>query len=419
MTTHALPHRIAFPPRHVSARTAVQYTLDHFLLLPLGGLIALIWANLRPESYFATAHALAFVVNEIGMALFFALIAQEVVEEVMPGGALHTWRRWTLPVVGAAGALLGSAVVYLAYVNWRHQLFLTSGWPIAGAVDLAFAYFIVKVIFGRHPAIPFLLLLAIAANAAGILAIASRQSFVEVRPGGTALMLAALGVAFALRRWKVRTFWPYLVVCGPLSWWGLYFDGFHPALALVPIVPFMPHAPRSLELFADAPHGRHDSRRHFEHVWTYPIQAVLFMFGLVNAGVLLSGYGAGTWALLYAAIIGKPLGILAAVGIALAFGLHLPSRLHWRDLIVVALATSGGFTFGLFFATAVFPLGSVLTEVKMGAVATGLGVLLAFGAARLLHVGRFGPEVQPHGSHAEHRGHVHHAPRSRHAHAEQ
>jgi NhaA family Na+:H+ antiporter len=122
----------------------------------------------------------------------------------------------------------------------------------------------------------------------------------------------------------------------------------------------------------------------------YPVQAVLFLFGLVNAGVLLSGYGTGTWALLTAAVIGKPIGILAAAGLAVALGLHLPLRLHWRDLVVVALATSGGFTFGLFFATAVFPVGPILAELKIGAVATGVGVPLAFAAARALHAGRFG-----------------------------
>lgn len=82
--------------------------------------------------------------------------------------------------------------------------------------------------------------------------------------------------------------------------------------------------------------------------------------------------------------------ILAATGLAVALGLHLPLRLHWRDLVVVALATSGGFTFGLFFATAVFPVGPILAELKIGAVATGIGVPLAFAAARLLHAGRFG-----------------------------
>ena len=33
----------------------------------------------------------------------------------------------------------------------------------------------------------------------------------------------------------------YVIGPGALSWAGLYLGGFHPALALVPIVPFMPH----------------------------------------------------------------------------------------------------------------------------------------------------------------------------------
>ena len=391
-----------------------HFTIDHFLLLPIGGLVAIVWANTGPESYFTSAHNFAFVVNEIGMALFFALVAQEVVEAVMPGGALHTWRRWTLPIVAAVGGIVGSALVYLAYVRWQYELVLSSGWPVAGAIDLAFAYFIVKAIFRRHAAIPFLLLLAIAADAIGMLLIASRHAFVEMRSGGAALMTAALGLAFVLRRQKVHTFWPYLLGCGPLSWWALYLDGLHPALALVPIVPFLPHAPRSLEVFTDAPHSRHDSPRHFEHVWQYPIQAVLFLFGLVNAGVLLNGYDTGTWALLAAALVGKPLGILAAVGLALTFELHLPTRFHWRDLVVVALATSGVFTFGLFFATAVFPMGPVLTQLKMGAVLSGVGVPLALAAARLLHTGRFDHHAPHHthrarGSYGRHLNPVHHA----------
>jgi NhaA family Na+:H+ antiporter len=410
MTTNALLHAPVAARRSWHPGALFRFTIDHFLLLPLGGLIAIVWANLWPERYFTVAHDLAFIVNEIGMALFFALVAQEVVEEVMPGGALHTWRRWTLPVAAAVGAIVGSALVYLVYVEWKYELVLSDGWPVAGAVDLAFAYFIVRAIFGRHPAIPFVLLLAITADVIGMLVIASRHPFVEIRPGGTALMAAALGLALALRRRKVRTFWPYLLACGPLSWWALYLDGLHPALALVPIVPFLPHAPRSLELFTDAPHGRHDSSRHFEHVWKYPIQGVLFLFGLVNAGVLLTGYDTGTWALLAAALVGKPLGIVAAVGLALALGLHMPARFHWRDLVVIAFATCGGFTFGLFFATAVFPMGPVLAQLKIGALATGIGVPLTFGIAWFLHSGRFSHRARPRTtSPLQRRGHVHHA----------
>ena len=416
MTTEALLHSPVAARRSWQPGQLFRFTIDHFLLLPIGGLIAIIWANLWPESYFTVAHDIAFVVNEIGMALFFALITQEVVEEVMPSGALHTWRRWTLPVVAAIGGIVGSALVYLAYVGWAYELLLSPGWPVAGAVDLAFAYFIVKAIFRRHAAIPFVLLLAIAADAFGVLLIASRHPFVEVRPGGAVLMATALGLAFVLRRRKVHTFWPYLLACGPLSWWALYLDGLHPALALVPIVPFLPHAPRSLALFTDQPHGRHDSSRHFEHVSKYPIQGVLFLFGLVNAGVLLHGYDTGTWALLAAALVGKPLGIIAAVGLALALGLHMPTRFHWRDLVVVAFATSGIFTFGLFFATAVFPMGPVLAQLKIGAVATGIGVPLTFGLARLLHSGRFSHHaVQHHFGSDQRRGHAHHVHHVHHA----
>ncbi|MBM3818821.1 MAG: BON domain-containing protein [Acidimicrobiia bacterium] len=366
-----------------------RFIVDHFLLLPIGGAVALAWANLAPESYFTTARTLAFPVNEIGMALFLALITQEIVEETLPHGALHSWRKWTLPLVAAAGAAAGSALVYVGWVAWSHELVLVEGWPVAAAVDLAFTYFIVKAIFPRHPALPFAIVLAVAVDVLATAHVASRQSFVDVRPGGALLMAAALGLAALLRHWKARTFWPYLLLCGPLSWWALHLDGFHPALALVPLVPFFPHKPRSLELFVDRPHGPHDTPAMFEHVWLHPIQAVLFLFGFVNAGVLLSGYGTGTWALLAAALVGKPLGIVAATSLAVAAGLHLPARFHWRDLVVVALATSGVFTFGLFFATGAYPIGPLLAELKLGAVLTGIGAPLAFAAAWLLRAGRF------------------------------
>ena len=400
MTTHALPHPVLGAAHRPAAASIWQFTIDHFLLLPIGGLLALVWANTAAESYFTVAHRLSFAVNEIGMVLFFALIAQEVYEEVMPGGALHTWRRWTLPLAAAAGGLAGSALIYQAWVQQSHELVLAGGWPVAAAIDLAFGYFVVKAIFRRHPAIPFLLILAIASNAVGMLAVASRQTFVDVRPGGTALLLVAIGLAWMLRRWGVRHVWPYLAVCGSLSWYALFLDGFHPAFALVPIIPFLPHAPRTLDVFADPPHPGPHSPRRFEHEWKYPVQVILFLFALVNAGVLLHGYDTGTWALLAAALVGKPLGIGAGALAAVALGLHLPARFHWRDLAVVAIASSGGFAFGLFFATAAFPPGAVLTQLKLGVIATGIAVPIAFAAAWRLRVGRFHlPHRSHHGQH--------------------
>jgi NhaA family Na+:H+ antiporter len=323
------------------------------------------------------------------MAMFFALITQEIVEEVIPGGALHTWRRWMLPLAAAVGGALGSALVYLAYIAWKYEPVLSPGWLVACAFDLAFGYFVVKSIFRRNAAVAFFLLTAIFTSAAGVAALAVQYQTVEIHAYGIILMVAALGLAAFLRRRKVGSFWPYLILCGPLAWWALFLAGLHPALALVPIVPFLPHAARRLELFADAPESVHDSRSHFEHVWSYPVQGILFLFGLVNAGVLIQGYGTGTWALLAAALVGRPVGMLVAVGAAVVLGLHLPARLRWPGLVVVALAGSSGFTVALFAATVVYPAGAVLGELKIGAVLSGLGVVLTFAAARVLRVGRF------------------------------
>jgi NhaA family Na+:H+ antiporter len=393
MSTHALTHSaiLAKHQRRAAkhAGALLRFGLEHYLLLPLGGLIALVWANAAPESYFTFVQPLAFPVNEIGMALFFALITQEVVEEMVPGGALHTWRRWVMPTIAAIGGAAGAAAVYLTYVAIKHEAVLEAGWLAAAAFDIAFAYFVVKSIFKRHPAVAFLLAMAIATNAAGLIAIGFQYHGAAIGPGGAALMAAAVAIAALLRRLKVHAFWPYLLICGPISWWALYLDGLHPALALVPIVPFLPHKPRTVDQFEDVSDAPRDSPRHFEHEWNYVVQGVLFMFALVNAGVLLQRHGTGTWAVLTGALTGRPIGMLAAIAIAVALGMRLPQRLHWRELIVVALASTSGFAFALFAAVAIYPIGPILAELTLGAILSGFGVVAAFAAAWLLHVGRF------------------------------
>jgi Na+/H+ antiporter NhaA len=70
-------------------------------------------------------------------------------------------------------------------------------------------------------------------------------------------------------------------------------------------------------------------------------------------------------------------------------GLHLPNRVGWRDVVVIGAIASIGLVFALFFATAVFPPGTLLLELKMGALVTLVGGVFAAVAARLLRVGRF------------------------------
>jgi Na+:H+ antiporter, NhaA family len=372
---------------------AARFAIDHYAALPVGVVAALIWVQADAEGYFRFSHAASFAVNEIGMALFLAVMTKEIVEALSSGGALHSWRRRSMAIVAAVGGMIGAALTYVAYLQMGDELsVLGPGWPVACAVDLAFGYFVVKGIFGRHSAVSFVLLLAIITDILEFLIVALRYPVADVHESGVILMAAAMLVAIALRKSRVRHAWPYIAIAGGLSWAALFWGGLHPAFALVPVVPFVPHAPHDYGFLAEAPKDAHDPLTEFERRWRYPVHLVVFLFGLVNAGVLLQGFGTGSWAVLTATLGGRPLGILLAVAAGLAAGLHLPSRIGWRELVVIAFAASIGFSFALLVATQAFGIGPVLVEVKIGALLSLSGAVVALGLAAVLKVGRFAPK---------------------------
>jgi len=383
-------HDAAVPSRR--RRIAVRVSglvLDYLIALPIGCVAALLWANTRPDSYFRLAHAAAFLVNDVGMVFFFALITKEVVEATLPGGDLHPWRRAALPVAAAIGGAVVSVAFYLAFLQRVGEYMLMSGWVAAVAIDIPGSYIIARLIFGRHPAVPFLLLLAISADAIGLACVAVVNPVGDGHPAiGLGLMAVAVWAAAALRHRGVKDFWLYLLGPGTLSWWALFLAGVHPALALVPIVPFLPHGLRDRGLLVEPAPQAHDTLTLFERWLRLPVEGVLLLFGLVNAGVPFHGLEEGTWAIPIAAL-GRPIGVVAAAGVAIAAGLHLPRRVGWRELVVVGCTASIGLVFALFFATAVIAPGPILLEMKMGALVTIAGSVLAFAMARLLHVGRF------------------------------
>lgn len=356
----------------------------------LGTLIALVWANLELESYVRFAHGLEFVVNDIGMAFFFALAAKEVTEATAPGGALHSPRRAAMPLMAAVGGMLGPALIFVTLTIVLDRPNLERGWAIPTATDIALSYLAARIIFGaKHPAIPFLLLLAIADDAIGLLIIAAFYPAAPLRLIDlTVLLGAGMVVAWRLQKRRVVSFWPYILAAGALSWLGFYRGGMHPALALVPIIPFLPHAGRDPGLFVEAAPDAHDTLNEFEHWFKRPVDVMLFFFGLINAGVVLGNFGAGTWFVLISILIGKPAGILAATAVAAIAGLRLPAHVTWRDTTVVGIVAGIGFTVALFFATAAFPYGRLLDETKIGALLSFSAFFIALGAARMLNVGR-------------------------------
>lgn len=350
------------------------------LLLPAGAILGLIGANVAPDAYERFAHALEFALNDVGMAFFFGLAAKEVLDATRPGGSLSSLRRAGVPLMGAIGGMLVPALLYVGGAAWLERPDLMRGWAIPCATDIAFSYLVARLVFGaQHAAIPFLLLLAIADDALGLAILALFYPQGDIHGLRLAVLLgSALAVAWALRQRGVARVWPYIGIAGTLSWLGFYLGGFHPALALVPIVPWMAGTRRDAGAAApraDAPLDR------FEHAAHAPVQGMLFFFGAVNAGVPVSAIGVGTWLVLFAIVIGKPLGIALATGAAACVGLRRPPDLSWSDIVVVGCIAGIGFTVALFFATVAFPSGALLAEAKMGALlsvsAGALGILIA------------------------------------------
>src|SRR5688572_17613040 len=363
-----------------------RFIFDNSLLLLAGTSTAVAWANFDLGSYDRVTHPLHFWVNDVGMVFFFALAAKEVFEATLPGGPLASPRHAMAPLAAAVGGMIAPALIYVALTSTVGPAELTRGWAIPCATDIAFSAMIARVVFpSGHPAIPFLLLLAIADDALGLMILAVFYPSGPLSVTALGILMTASGLAALwLKHRGVRSFWPYVLGPGSLSWAALYFGGFHPALALVPIVPFMPHSPRDLGLFDPRENLQVDTLNQFEHWWATPVQFVLLLFGVANAGVPFAQVGPGTYFVLAALLVGKPLGILFFAGAARLVGGRLPPGLHLGDLLTLGIAASIGFTVSLFFATAAFPEGTALAQTKMGALLSFAAAPLAVVAGRIL-----------------------------------
>ncbi len=370
---------------------SLEFIVDNSLLLIVGALVALVWANVDLEQYEAVVYPLHFVVNDVGMVFFFALATKEVYEATLPGGPLSSPRQAAVPVLAAVGGMAAPAAIYILSVTLLDRHDLVRGWAVPCATDIAFSYLVARIVFPKgQPAIPFLLLLAIADDALGLVVLALFYPSGPVALGLLFLFLVpAVALAWLFRRMGFRSFWLYVLVPGALSWVGLHLGGIHPALALVPIVPFMPHHKSQLKVFArrrSAVLTPLNTMHEFEGWWRIPVQVILLLFGLVNAGVPVSSVGAVTTIIVASLVVGKPIGIVGTTALAERVGFVRAPGLTYRALIVMGVAAGIGFTVALFFTTAAFPGAEVLDEAKMGALLSFIAAPLAIAAGWLLRV---------------------------------
>ena len=334
--------------------------LSHYYDSLLGTIVAV------QVGEFAINKPLLLWVNDGLMAVFFFLIGLEVKREIMEG-ELSSLSQVVLPGMGAVGGMVIPAAIY-AWFNWGDSIAL-DGWAIPVATDIAFALALLAT-FGTRVSTSlkvFLLTLAIFDDLAAIAIIAV---FYSQDLSVTALIVGAimLAVGVGMNRLGVTRTSTY-VLLGVVLWVAVLKSGVHATLAGVLIAFCVPMRDRK----GASP------LRSLEHDLHAPVAyAILPIFAFANAGLSLAGLSLAeiahpvTMGVILGLVLGKPVGILIFVGLAVTLGLaQLPRGVSWSQLSGVAFVCGIGFTMSLFIAGLAFEHGS-------GAYFSGdrLGILL-------------------------------------------
>lgn len=370
-----------------------------------GVVVALFWANQNYEGYhhfidaplfggpmiFGHQLTFHFLMNDIFMVLFFGIAGVEITQAALPGGSLNPISRAVNPLLGTLGGVLGPVGVFflLGYTLDLSSLIggditlgtILNGWGVPTATDIALAWLVARLVFGAsHPAVSYLLLLAVADDAIGlgIIAVFYPDPNHPVEIQWLFLTLLGMAVSFGLRKMDVKNFWPYLLIGGGLSWCGLILAYLHPALALVFIVPFMPaNKGDHGELFEDEPDLEHAPLTEFEHKFKLPVDLGLFGFGLANAGVLFAGINSVTWMILAALLVGKTVGITFFGMLGNVLGSKLPDGMNVKTLALAGLIAGLGLTVALFVSGEAYTDPGLQGAAKMGALLSAIAAPLA------------------------------------------
>lgn len=355
------------------------------VLIAIGALAALVWANspwsASYDSFWSSRASISIAghsldldlrhwLNDGLMTIFFLVVGLEIKRE-MVDGHLSNRRAATLPIVAAIGGMVAPALIYLAIAGGSAP----RGWAIPMATDIALAVGVLAVAGSRLPSSlrAFLLGLAIVDDIGAILIIAAVYSTGLVWGWLAAAALALVAVVL-IRNFGVHAMIAY-VVLGAVVWFALHEAGVHPTLAGVALGLLAPSVPRLQPDYIDAEELADLSNvgaavatadiakgsvsvvewlQHVLHPWTSYV--IVPLFALANAGIEISGQGLRdavsspiAWGVFAGLLIGKPLGILVAVIIAVRAGAaDLPDGSRRIQVLGIGTAAGIGFTVAIF-----------------------------------------------------------------------
>ena len=409
------------------------------IVIVLGALIALIWANVDIHSYESFWHtpiifdfdiirleeSLEGWVNDALMVIFFFVVGMEIKREVTHG-ELADRRAAAFPVLAAVGGMVVPATLFtLVNLNSGGG----AGWGIPVATDIAFAIGVLTLLGNRVPIQlkVFLLALAVADDIGGILIIAVFYTD-NLEFGWLAAAFGFVALIFVMQRIGIRSI-PAYILAGLGLWLATFESGIEATIAGVALGLMTPagalydpdrlpgQISRRVALFKAAlaepnVHTREETAievvreieeltresagplqrvEHFLSPWSAFV--VIPIFALANAGVELGGgviddalSSSIAWGIAIGLIGGKLLGVLLFAWLAVRLDLAIkPDVIRWRHIAGVSLLAGIGFTVAIYIAGLAYDDQALIEEAKIGILAASIvAAIVGYSFLRLL-----------------------------------
>ena len=150
------------------------------------------------------------------MCFFFGLAVKEITEAVSPGGSMYPPREKAInPLLGTFGGVFGPVAFFFLFTFIFHSMSLypsdvtfadvANGWGIPTATDISLAWVTAYFVFGSgHPAILYLLLLAIVDDGLGLIIIAIAYPNKSQSPNYLYLLLIVLSMLISYVFMKLK-----------------------------------------------------------------------------------------------------------------------------------------------------------------------------------------------------------------------
>ena len=310
-------------------------------------------------------------INYLMMTFFFFVVGLEIKRELTTGH-LATFKSAMAPFIAAIGGMAVPAVIYLAIAGDVEP----NGWGVPVATDIALAVGVLTMLGSQvAPALrTFLLGLSVIDDIGAILIIA----FVYTTGVNFSWLFAGLLATLSIVLFKtigVNSTYIYIFI-GALLWYSLYRSGVHPTLAGVILGLLTPNIPKEHAHMKDVEDGSLSIIEWLEakiHPWSSFVIVPIFAFA--NTGVAISSdmisdvwRSPVSWGIFLGLVIGKPLGVFAAVFAASKAKLcDFPTGSTKSSLVATGSAAGIGFTVAIFIAQLAFK-DSVLQDLAVIAV---------------------------------------------------